>query len=274
MSDFTGLDSIALGLMSAGNGAGYNGAFYKTSITTVAGFFYSGWTMGGAPAAGSAPTTWAHPGKATTGAWNNHYQDPGTATARVLQSEVIAGVAGSTIHLADRIGHMGGLSGTSAVAQSVNATLTAAASAGRCRSDGADVRWFLEWYSATGSTAVTATVNVTYDDNSTGNITIVLPASVPAFRMYPIQSAVAGRTIKGVNSVTLSATTGTAGNFGVTAYKVLATHMVPTANWSDKQDWAYLGMPRCGSDLCLCGFTFALGTSFGIVNGNMLIGAQ
>ena len=61
---------------------------------------------------------------------------------------------------------------------------------------------------------------------------------------------------------------------GVTAYKVLATHMVPTANWSDKQDWAYLGMPKCGSDLCLCGFSFTVGTSFGIVNGNMLIGAQ
>ena len=245
----------------------------------VVGQYCSLWRATGTPAQGAIPAAAAYCTKALTGAIGFDNQT-GPATSYLGYHTLLCGTANTNLEIHDRLAHMGGLNGTLLTAQTVGidlSTINAGGPVAAARlgdTNYSDVMWFLEWYTATGATASNATVNVTYDDNSTGNVVVSLPASVPAYRMYPIQSAVAGRTIKAVNTVTLSATTGTPGNFGVTAYKVLATHSVPAANWSDKQDWAYLGMPKCGSDLCLCGFTFAVGTSFGIVNGNMLIGAQ
>lgn len=72
-----------------------------------------------------------------------------------------------------------------------------------------------EWYTDTGVTVVTATAAVTYSDGSTGNLTAVsLAATRRASFMQPlnglIPAAVAGKFIRAVNTVTLSATTGTA----------------------------------------------------------------
>jgi hypothetical protein len=168
---------------------------------------------------------------------------------------------------------MGGLSGTSVAAQTVNATLTSAAAAGRCASDGSDIEWFLEWYSATGSTAVNATCAVTYNDNSTGNVVIALAATRPAYFLAQIQSAVAGKTIKSIETVTLSASTLTAGSFGVTAFKFLYTSTSVTANWPDKMDYAELGLPKVGTGACISGFVYATATSIGIIQGSIIIGA-
>jgi hypothetical protein len=52
---------------------------------------------------------------------------------------------------------------------------------------------------------------VTYNDGSTGNCTVTVAASLPAYRMLPIQppAGTVGKWIKTVDSVTLSASTGT-----------------------------------------------------------------
>lgn len=273
MSDFANEDNIAAGLAGADTGvSGCAQDFYKTTLTAVAAFYYSGWLMGGAPAAGVAPTAWATPTKATVGCWCPKLVNGGPKTNRVLLTEITQANPGQNLILGDRVGHMGGLSGTSVAAQTVNGTLTTPAAGGRCAADGSDVMWFLEWYVATGSTAITATVNVTYNDDSTGNVTVSLPASVPASRMYPILPAVAGKTINGVNTVTNSATTGTAGNYGVTAYKRLGSSSVLTASYTDKQDYAYLGMRKVGDDACVVGFFYTTTTSLGIVHGTITIG--
>lgn len=273
MSDFTTEDSVVSALKGAGNGgAGCRQRFYKTSLTAVASFDYSGWMMAGAPAAGVAPTTWAHPTQATTGAWCPKLVNGGTQTNRVLLIESTMANAGQNLRLVDRVGHMGGLSGTSVAAQTVGATLTTPAADGRCAADGSDVEWYLEWYSATGSTGINVTLAVTYDDDSTGNVVVAIPANVPAYRLYPIRPAVAGRTIKAISTATNSATTGTAGNYGVTAVKELCSSSVPMANYTNKQDYAYLGMPKVGTNACVMGIFWAVTTSLGVCQGTIVIG--
>lgn len=130
----------------------------------------------------------------------------------------------------------------------------------------------MEWYTATGSTAVTATVNVTYNDGTTGNLTgLPLAATRPASFMVAlntlIPSASAGKFIRGVNTVTLSATTGTAGSFGVTATRLKATVGSPIANFKTVADWAQLGLPHIPNSAALFPIVLTPTTSSGTIRG-------
>lgn len=273
MTDFATTDDIIAALAACGT-VGVNQDLYKASITTVSGFDYSGWTCAGNPAAGAAPTTWATPTNATTGALNRkHTNGLSTQTLRILAAQLRPSVGNQPYIFRDRLGHMGGLSGTSTSAQTVNGSLTTPADDGRCSADGSDVEWWLEWYTATGSTAVNATVAVTYSNDSTGNIVVAIPASCPAFRRYRITPASGNLYIKAITSVTLSATTGTAGNFGVTATNRIFAFSVAASNSEWAADWALLGMPVIGRNCCLECSTYAIGTSFGSIVGNIRAGA-
>ncbi len=272
MTDFASEDNVINGLAMCVS-AGFSQDVAKTSVTTVSGFDYSGWTMGGNPVAGVAPTTWASPTQATAGAWNPRYVNPAAGkTARILFAGLRYSVAAQPVIFCDRVGHMGGLSGTSIAAQTVGATLTTPSGDLRCEALGGDVEWWLEWYTATGSTGVNATVAVTYSDNSTGNVVVALPASVPALRMYRIPPSSGNLSIKGITSVTLSATTGTAGSFGVTATDRKFQFSVATANTDWIADWATLGMPDLGSNACLFPRFFATSSASGIITGNIRAG--
>lgn len=272
MTDFATQDAVINGLATC-TAAGFSQDLQKGTITTVSGFDYSGWTCGGNPAAGVAPTTWAHPTHLTLGALNPRQINPAVGkTMRTLYAELRPSVANQVYILHDRIGHMASLNGTLTTAQTVNATLTAAAADGRCEAGGGDVEWWLEWYTATGSTAVNATVNVTYSDDSTGNVVVALPASVPAGRMYRIPPSSGNLSIKAVNNVTLSASTLTVGNFGVTATDRKFAFSVAAANTPWVADWAMLAMADLGRNACLFARTYAAGTAFGTLTGNIRAG--
>lgn len=276
MSDFLTEDDIVSALAASGNGgAGCRQDIYKSTLTSVAGFDYSGWMQNGNPGPGVAPGGWSHPTYDTAGCWCPNLVNAGSGTNRLLQTELTQSIAGQNLRLWDRVGHMGGLSGTLATLQTVNASLTAAAADGRCKADGTDVMWFLEWYSATGSSLVVVTLAVTYDDDSTGNVQVTVAASTPAYRMLRIQPMAAGKKgIKAISTAQATATTGTVGNYGVTAYKHLGSSSVLTAQYTDKQDYAYLGMPKVGANACVVGTYWAVGTALGIVSGSVVIGAK
>ena len=138
--------------------------------------------------------------------------------------------------------------------------------------DYSDVTWWLEWYTATGATVVTATVAVTYNDGTTGNLTAQsLAATRPASHMISlnalIPAAAAGKYIRGVTSVTLSATTATAGSFGVTATRVRSAIGAPIANYKVTADWAQLGLPQVANGACLFPIVLTSTTSSGTVRG-------
>ena len=131
-----------------------------------------------------------------------------------------------------------------------------------------DVQWWLEIYTALGATGVNATVAVEYNDGSTGNLAaIALGATPRAGRLYPLISAVAGKFIRAVTGVTLSATTGTAGNFGITATRSRTSVSAPLLNKTEVFDWAQLGLPNIPNDSCLMMLMLCATTSTGTVRG-------
>ena len=191
--------------------------------------------------------------------------------------EIATSNAAMTVEIHDRFVHMGGLNGTVTTAQTVGIDMstllnTSNISARIGDSNYSDIQWWLEWYTATGTTAVTATVAVTYNDGTTGSLTgLSLAATRPASFVVSlnslIPSASSGKYIRGVTSVTLSATTGTAGSFGVTATRPRMTLAAPIANMKFTADWAQLGLPRIDNSACLFPIVLTSTTSSGTIRG-------
>lgn len=252
--------------------------FDKASISNAAaGQWHSLWRATGQPGQGAIPAGAAACDHTTVGG-HGFAQQTSPATSYIALIDALCVNASTTLEFHDRLAHMGGLSGTVTTAQTVGLDLDSLKSgnnlAARIGSaDYSDVQWWLEWFADTGSTAVTVTVNVTYDDTSTGNLTgQSLSATRRASFMQSlnglIPSAKAGQYIRGVNSVTLSATTGTAGNFGVTATKYRAGCFRPLANARMSDDWAALGCPEVPNSSCLFIVEIAGTTSTGIVRAS------
>lgn len=247
----------------------------KASIANAAaGQFHSLWRATGQPGQGAIPSTAAVCSNALLGSLQFTQQtDPATSYLAIVEG--ICSNNASTLEIHDRLMHMGGLVGNVATAQTVGIDIstnlaTSNLDARKGGSDYADIQWWLEWYTDTGSTAATATVNVTYNDASTGNLTgISLAATRRASFMVPlnglIPAASAGKYIRGVNSVTLSVTTGTAGSFGVTATRYRAALYKPIANARFTADWASLGIPEIPNASCLMCIQIAGTTSTGTV---------
>ena len=233
----------------------------KTSTSGVtSGAYASLWRSTGQPGQGATPTTAAVCDNTFAGSIQFNQQ---TAPATSYGAWMSASCSNSTatIEIHDRLMHMGGLSGTVTTAQTVGIDLssnleTSNLSARKGDANYSDVQWWLEWYANTGSTSVNVTINVTYIDGSTGDLTnLSLLASRPALLFQPINSLIpaasSGLYIRGVNTVTLSATTGLAGNFGVTATRSRMTMPLNIGNKSEVFDWATLGLPELYNASCL-----------------------
>lgn len=241
----------------------------KASMSAVvAGGATSLWRATGIPTQGAIPTTAAFPTQALAGAFA--YNNPaGGAKSYLARMSLLSSVSATDIQIHDRLGHCGGLSGVVITAQTVG--IDASDSSLNYRRGGADygdVQWWLEWYTATGSTACTATVTYTNAAGVSGKTTTVyLAASRPAAMMLPIFGA-GGEFIQSIQSVTLSVTTGTAGNFGVTATRALTTMSLPLANSSIIADWSYLGLPNVPDSSALFMVCFPGSTTTGTLYGS------
>ena len=249
----------------------------KASIASqTANSFCSLWRATGQPGPGAIPTVVATCNNTTVGTIGfNQQMSPSTSYGAYL--EIATGNAAMTMELHDRLASMGGLNGTLTTAQSVNLdlnTLLATDNINVRKGDAnySDVQWWLEWYTATGGTIVAATIAVTYNDGTTGNLNALsLAATRPASHMIPlnslIPSAQSGKFIRGIVSVTLSATSGTAGNFGVTATRPRMTLSAPIANHKFIADWAQLGLPEIYNSSAIFPIVLTPTTSTGTVRG-------
>lgn len=244
----------------------------KASIANAAaGQLFSLWRATGTPAQGAIPAAAAICTSALTGAMGFTNQTLPVTSYHAWQT-IAAGNAATSVEVHDRLAHMGGLVGNVLTAQTVGIDLSTLGgglvAARRGDANYSDIQWFLEWYTDTGATASNATVNVTYDDASTGNLAVIaVGGTVRASRMIPLVSAVAGRFIRGVNTVTLSASTGTAGSFGVTATRPRTAVNANIANKYEQFDWAQLGLPNIANDSCLMMLMLCSTTSTGTVRG-------
>ena len=247
----------------------------KASIANAAaGQFHSLWRATGQPGQGAIPTSAAVCNNTLLGSLQ-FTQQAAPATSYLGVVESLSSNSAMTLEFHDRLVHMGGLVGNVATAQNALIdlnTLLATDNLDARKGDAnfSDVQWWLEWYTDTGSTAVTATVNVTYNDGTTGALTgISLAATRRASQMIPlngsIPAAASGKYIRGVNTVQLSATTGTAGNFGVTATRYRAANFMPLLNSRYTSDWAALGLPEIANNSCLFTVMLCSTTSTGVL---------
>jgi hypothetical protein len=260
------------------NGLGNNNSrlvYDKASIANaVAGQLFSSWRATGVPAQGAIPGAAALCTSALTGAFGFANQTS-PATSYLAWGTLNMSNLGS-IEWHDRLAHMGGLSGTVTTAQTVGIDLTSGGlnlpAARRGDANYSDVAWFIEIYIDLGATGVNATVNVTYDDASTGNLAAVALGATPrAGRLYPLLPAVAGRWIRAINSVTLSATTGTAGSFGIIATRQRSAMDADQVNKAKPFPPDVLGLPEIPNDACLFWVIPCVATTTGSVRGNAKI---
>lgn len=247
----------------------------KASISSVAaGVFASLWRATGQPGQGAIPGAVAVCTQLTTGAIGFTQQ---TTPATSYGTHFYATTSNSVmvVELHDRLAHMGGLNGTLTTAQTVGIDFNTLTTNNMVERMGdanySDIQWWLEWYTATGSAAVTATVAVTYNDGTTGTLSVALAATRPASLMIPlngyIPAAGAGKYIRAITSVTLSVTTGTAGSFGVTATRPRITQPTMLANLTSVSDWSALGLPEIFNESCLFPLVLCSNTTTGTVRG-------
>jgi hypothetical protein len=247
----------------------------KASLSTqVIGQYCSLWKAGTIPAAGANPTAAALCTKALTGAISFTNQTA-PSTSYIGWHTLMCGTANTNLEIHDRLAHMGGLSGTVLTAQTIGIDMTTINAGGPIdaarlgAADYSDVQWWMEWYTTTGTTASNATVNVTYSDGSTGNLTAfsVGGTAVAASQCRVLLPVTAGLFIRGLNTVTLSASTGTAGNVGFTATRSRCAMSCETASRIYPFDWAQLGFPAVPNDSCLVGMVYSTATATGTIKG-------
>jgi hypothetical protein len=247
----------------------------KASIgNAIAGGFFSLWRATGQPAQGDIPTTSAICNSNLLGSFSWSNPDPGEFTYMGYVN-LVSSLSAQNPEFHDRVAHMGGLLLDTTTPQSVgnfNLETLGVHSDRIGASDYSELQWWLEAYLQGGATASNAVINVTYNDNSTGDL---LPQAVGGTlrpgRMLPLNALVpaseGGKYIKGINSVQLSASTGVAGNFGFTVTRPRASCPLNVANKSESFDWVQLGFSLIPNDACLMIIMLASATTTGLLRG-------
>ena len=210
----------------------------KGNTAAVGGRLHSLWTV--TLLAGVAPTVPVVPTNLTVGALP--FANSG-AVQRIARAET-ANTIGNMIIICDRLSHQAGLNATVITPQTTNlptAPLTR-------YTDGVGVMAALEIYTAVGTTATTVTINYTNSAGVAGRVSQLTDFGATNFRealrfiLLPLADGDVG--VKSVESVTVTAATDTAGNFGVTLFKPLIVFPVPIIAYLLTYD-SILGM--CGN---------------------------
>ncbi len=224
MSALTGLDDIVNRLTGGNSGTPETIFFYKAPRVGAAspgalaqgGAYVSLWQYDGQPSDGAAPTTVANPTNATAGALKQ--TNAGGGRQKYLLGVNVCANSSGTLILYDRLLHIGGLSGTVITAQTVGGTLTR-------NTGGIGNQIWLEIYSALGASG--ATIQATYTNEAAVSGQVGGPAFIggspfqEAQRMLVLPIANGDIGVQAVASVTISGSTGTAGNFGINIVRPL-----------------------------------------------------
>lgn len=249
----------------------------KASLANaVAGQYFSLWRATGQPAQGAIPgTTPAIPTSATLGAMGFANQTA-PATSYLAWLNAVSANAATVIEVHDRVAHMGGLVLNVTTSQNVLMDVgpgglnLGAARRGDANYSG--LQWWLEVYTDGGATASNATINVTFGDASSADLSVVaVGGTLRAGRMIPltplIPAAHQAKFIQDINTVIPSASTGTAGNFGFTCTRPRTVLPTNIANKTEVADWAQLGLPEIANDSCLQLIALCSTTSTGTLRG-------
>ncbi len=218
---------------------------------TVIGRWTSLWQYLGSPSAGAAPGTVSAPTNATPGSLR--HTSPGGSRQKWLTGVSAATSAIGTLVLYDRLLHISGLNGTTAspTAQTVGGSITrytGSASVGN--------QIWIEIYTLIGTTATTISASYTNQDGDSKTTELAAIGGTglrEAQRLIPLTLASGDTGVRSVGSVTLTATTGTAGDFGVNIIRPLISIPIVNIGVSTVKDLisGLPTLPEIMSDACL-----------------------
>ena len=209
---------------------------------------------------GAVPTTVVAPTRATLGALGQA-NPSGGQQLYLLGLDLMATQIGSLI-LYDRLLQIGGLSGTNTSAQTVGGSLTRYNANATCVGN----QIWVEINTAIGGTATTITASYTNQAGVSGQTTKAVAIGGGGLqeqtRLISLPLADGDSGVQAVASVTLAATTGTAGDFGVVVARPLLAVGTPGASVAQARD-TLSGMPSLPeilTDACLA-FAYLAGTT-------------
>lgn len=255
MASIASLDDLVARLTGGSSGTPETIWFHKSArvagaapTAPVAGRPCSLWRHDGQPAAGATPGAVAIPDNTTDGGLKQ--TDPGGGREKWLHSAWCSGLVAGSVLIYDRLLHIGGLSGTTITAQTVGGTLTR-------NTGGVGNFMFAEIYTAIGATGRTITASYTNTTPTAGRTSAAVVIGGTGFLeqtraiLMPLQAGDIG--VQAVASVTLSASTGTAGNFGVTVGRPICLLSIPGNGVAGGRSWAQglPGLPKIDTDACL-----------------------
>ncbi len=226
------------------------------------------WRSIGKPDQGAIPSTAAVPDRTTVGTFQQ--PNPGGGNEQFLSMWQLQAQARATIIIADRLSHQGGLSGIVTGAQTTNLPTSALTR----YTSGDGVFAAIEIYTQIGTTATTVTMSYTNQAGTSGQTSqpVVLGGTNrrEVSKLIPMSLASGDTGVQAVASVNVVATTGTAGNFGVTLYKPLL--MLPclseSAFWSSGDPIQRLGgfLPKIPNDAALWPLIWAPSNCISLAN--------
>ncbi len=200
------------------------------ATTTIAGRLYDLWRT--AVPVGAVPTTPAAPDRTLLGALGQH--NPGVSQALGILAARFSALNPGQYIIADRLSHTAGIAGSGGL----SATVTTAQGAPNLPTaaltrytSGVGVWAAITIYTQIGTTATTVSVSYTNQAGDPGRISPLVPFGATGFReanrciVLPLQGADTG--VRSVETVTVTATTGTAGLFGITLFRPLFVICVP-----------------------------------------------
>jgi len=269
---FTNYDAI-IAALTAGK-QDHRSIFKGSQTADAAGVPVFTWRGAGTPAAGAVPATGSGtvPTRDTTGAI---YMANGvTANTAYFLKYGVGGATQGTSWLVDVCWFNSGLSGTVITAQTINSLALTRYTTGE------DLLIALICWTATGTTASNVTVSYTNQDGTAGRTTTsvafwtggygggALAPTADQVQLLPLQAG--DRGARSIQSLTLSASTLTAGNFGVMLLKRLAVVSYEAARYNERDLVLQTSnLPQKIDSACLSTIHVPNGTSTGLWYGNI-----
>lgn len=283
MAAITDLSDIINRLTAGNNGTPQNIWFHKqarisgsAAPATIAGRPSSLWGYDGQPSAGAMTSTNPNiPTNATAGALGQN--SPGGTRQQWLTQSWATGLVQGTLMLYDRLFWQSNLSGIITTAQTAQGSGVTPLT--RYTDGLGNIAW-VEIYSQIGTTTTSVTASYTNQAGTSGRTTAAVTIGGTGFReqtrviMLPLQSGDTG--IQNVATMTLLASTTTAGLIGITVAHPLALMTIGQAGGSGWRDFTtgLPGIPEIKTGACLSLLWFpATTTSPEIFGGISLVEA-